>query len=642
MAYSLISGNNAQGEGTSPLSVSYPSTPATGSLLIAVMKRNSQSGTPGVTDGNSNAFTILKSLNYNTASSQLVIFGFIATASQSKALTTSGAGTHFLDIYEFDYSGGTLPAIGSILDGTPVSATAASGTSTSGSAPSMTTGNANSLLFTAIGWSTTVTVPSFTSATLLQSNASGLIQMADAYQIEASTGTYNPSSSWTSSRAWGQITLALLPGGSVTPPGTPTGLTVSADNEYRARISWTAADALQTNFILQRSTDHATWSTVASPTATYYIDTALSSGTTYYYQVAATNTGGTSSYAAYQSCTTLTGTPPWTAHIQGWIFGSNTFSPHADLTDGRVVYATKPEYMTINGSGVITEEDAPGSGAYAYSAANGITVKNYSQKQFVTCSGSYANFHALMGSSTNQTAGITTLANFCTTHGFSGIELDWEGYSSWTSGDYSTFKTFLSSLVSTFHSNGLKVMVDGPPIGTSTTYTDLKQSLYLFTYSDITAIVDYVCVLAYDYQYDYSCGNPVQPTAWLQAIVPYLINQIGYANLSQLVVGLPAYGYVGATGGFTLTEYPYQTMLTQTGVGTATRDTNSGEMNWATGGNSYWYCDATSLNTKRKTAEDMGVLNISVWYLGGNQWFTARPEPNSDLSPVRKAAFMGM
>ena len=40
---------------------------------------------------------------------------------------------------------------------------------------------------------------------------------------------------------------------------------------------------------------------------------------------------------------------------------------------------------------------------------------------------------------------------------------------------------------------------------------------------------------------------------------------------------------------------------------------------------SYDYVDATALNAKLQTVENMGVTDVSVWSLGGEPWFTGNP-----------------
>ena len=55
------------------------------------------------------------------------------------------------------------------------------------------------------------------------------------------------------------------------------------------------------------------------------------------------------------------------------------------------------------------------------------------------------------------------------------------------------------------------------------------------------------------------------------------------------------------------------------------RDPSSGEIRWQSAGVFYDYTDATALNTKLQTVEDMGVTDVSVWSLGGEPWFTGNP-----------------
>ena len=56
-----------------------------------------------------------------------------------------------------------------------------------------------------------------------------------------------------------------------------------------------------TSYIVQRSTDNITYSTVATPTVNQYLDTAVTLGTQYFYKVAAVGTSGTGSYTTPQS-----------------------------------------------------------------------------------------------------------------------------------------------------------------------------------------------------------------------------------------------------------------------------------------------------------------------------------------------------
>ena len=91
-------------------------------------------------------------------------------------------------------------------------------------------------------------------------------------------------------------------GGGGTPPSAPTGLMATAGAQ-QVSLSWTAS-AGATGYNVERSTTTGgPYTKVASPTATSYVDTGVTAGTTYYYVVAAVNASGTSGLSAQVSAT---------------------------------------------------------------------------------------------------------------------------------------------------------------------------------------------------------------------------------------------------------------------------------------------------------------------------------------------------
>lgn len=85
-------------------------------------------------------------------------------------------------------------------------------------------------------------------------------------------------------------------------PSTPLSFFVQTANAQNL-VSW-AITATATSYIVQRSLDGVTFTTVAtisgSPLATNYLDSTVSSGIAYWYQVAASNGSGTSAYTVAQ------------------------------------------------------------------------------------------------------------------------------------------------------------------------------------------------------------------------------------------------------------------------------------------------------------------------------------------------------
>lgn len=86
-------------------------------------------------------------------------------------------------------------------------------------------------------------------------------------------------------------------------PGVPNNFYVQTANRVNL-ISWDQS-AGATSYVVQRSLDNITYSTIAtvsgSPLANSYLDTAVSVGIQYYYQVSAANGSGASFYTASQS-----------------------------------------------------------------------------------------------------------------------------------------------------------------------------------------------------------------------------------------------------------------------------------------------------------------------------------------------------
>jgi len=92
-------------------------------------------------------------------------------------------------------------------------------------------------------------------------------------------------------------------------PSTPTGLTATAGNGQIA-ISWLASNGAAT-YNLYRATQSGSEGTTAYKsdlTSTSFTDTGLTKGTTYFYTVAAVNSGGVSSQSAEASATPTLGT----------------------------------------------------------------------------------------------------------------------------------------------------------------------------------------------------------------------------------------------------------------------------------------------------------------------------------------------
>lgn len=305
----------------------------------------------------------------------------------------------------------------------------------------------------------------------------------------------------------------------------------------------------------------------------------------------------------------------WLSQVQAWIYpGPPAESAAKEYADGRKIHVLKPEYYTVNNLGVLVRKTVANSGANGYSPANALNIKKYSEQQYFTISSDASNMSVLVNSLAKRARAITKIKSFLDTIGFTGVDLDFEGFGVWSATDYTNYKRFVLNLGDTLHQSGYKLIVNGPPIGNTT-----EQSYYKWRYEEIDKLpVDQITVMAYDYQYDYGVGSSVAPKAWVKAIVNWVKAKV--PDINKIVIGIPSYGYHGRVGSYTIRIDTQAQSIKYPGFGTATRNDDH-EMDWVEDGQVYFYQDTESLNAKRQLIESLGIKHISVWHLGGNDWF---------------------
>ena len=161
---------------------------------------------------------------------------------------------------------------------------------------------------------------------------------------------------------------SATPSGGSSPPAAPTGLIATAGNA-QVSLSWTASSGATSYNVKRSTTNGGPYSTIATGvTATSYVNTGLTNGTTYYYVVSASNAAGGESLNSNEASATPTSGGGGTAPTLSGM------SP-ATATQG----ASFP--LTINGSNL------SGATSVDFGPPNNITVSNISSTASqVTCS----------------------------------------------------------------------------------------------------------------------------------------------------------------------------------------------------------------------------------------------------------------
>jgi len=83
----------------------------------------------------------------------------------------------------------------------------------------------------------------------------------------------------------------------VSTPDAPAGLAATPASPGAMNVSWTASVGAASYVLKRSSNGGSTYTQIATPTTTSYFDSGLTNGTSYCYEVAAVNSGGTGTYS---------------------------------------------------------------------------------------------------------------------------------------------------------------------------------------------------------------------------------------------------------------------------------------------------------------------------------------------------------
>lgn len=304
------------------------------------------------------------------------------------------------------------------------------------------------------------------------------------------------------------------------------------------------------------------------------------------------------------------------SEIQAWIYpGEPSCNALKELSDGRRIDTIKVEFFRLSELGdleLMTEEDY---GCNGYSQKTVDFIKKHSVNRYITVSGDDVRMRKLLSDPAKIDAFISQAKSLVSKSEYTGIEIDFEGYASWSQSDYQKFLDFLKLLGEDLSEDGYKLIVDGPPI--SNEFNDL----FVWNYADFNQpYIHQVVIMAYDYQADYGVGVGVAPADWVTEVVGNALKEIG-SGKEKLVVGVPSYGYTGKVGTFDFTLITKDQAMTMPGYNDSQYNRNTSESSWVSNGMYYSYVRSQDLARKVEQVYNLGITKVSIWHLGGNDWF---------------------
>jgi spore germination protein YaaH len=305
------------------------------------------------------------------------------------------------------------------------------------------------------------------------------------------------------------------------------------------------------------------------------------------------------------------------AKTMGWIYpGMPACSAIDEIKDGRNIDTLKPEYLKLDENGelqYLTNQEFDCNG---YSKEHAKMIKENSREAIFMVSGRSEGLTPFFKSPEKQEQAIVKILDTVKETDFDGAEIDYEDFASWTDKEYESYKTFIKNLGQRLNNAGKKLSIDVPAIK-----NDRYQTFYKLKYEDFVNLpVDYFTIMTYDFQYDEGVGAPVASFNDISETLDWVDKK--FPDKNRVVVGLNNYGYYGKKGEYKMSLANKEQIFRKYKDLKSVRDEKSGELIGESNGQVVVYSDSQSLDQKRDVVFEKGYNQISVWHLGGNDWFS--------------------
>jgi len=276
-----------------------------------------------------------------------------------------------------------------------------------------------------------------------------------------------------------------------------------------------------------------------------------------------------------------------------------------------------PFWYSIEADGQVTPYTTDGGASYedpailSFLRANGIlvipTVANILNGIW-----DGALVSRILADSALTTINIGSLVQLAVTHGYDGIDLDYENLSA---SDRLAFTSFVNQLAAALHANGKLLTVN---VYAKTSEPGTWSGPQAQDWGAIGQVVDQVRIMTYEYHWSTSGAGPISPVDWVGDVLAFARTTI---PAQKIIQGVALYGYdwVGQSGVDVVWE---QTMALVNQYGATVQWDAASASPWfeyvaKRTRHTVWFENASSVDAKLQVNVAQDVGGVTFWRLGG-------------------------
>ncbi|HEY2537143.1 MAG TPA: glycosyl hydrolase family 18 protein [Solirubrobacteraceae bacterium] len=390
-----------------------------------------------------------------------------------------------------------------------------------------------------------------------------------------------------------------------TPPSTPGGLTAGTLTYNSVALDWLASIAVSGRIVGYRVfRDGIPVGQVATPGL---VLSSLAPSSSYQVTVVAVDSLG--AISAPTPALAVQTTPPVQSHgtAQAFLLASTDQSFYDLEAHYQQIGVVYPTYFDCGPAGTITGRDDPL--ITGWSVARGIAVMPRLNCQ------NPGDENQILNEPAAQQAMISQLASMCSTYGYQGIQVDFEGAQPT---ERSAFTAFITALAARLHAQGDKLST----VVTAKYYNITSGRAAMYDDAALSVPSDYLFVLDWGLHWTTSGPGGLDELPWFKRVAEYTATM---PNRSKFILGMPMYGidWPGGGGGSnpgTPLEYNNVTALMSTYGITPEWNAEAADPHFSyTDANhvqhSVWYTDQQSVGIRVALAQSLG-LGVGLWHLG--------------------------